>query len=270
MVYIAFIIINLLIAILLLVGFMYNLFQVVKKWNLTIQRHKFFLVFSFYFIMIIFFLIASGVYQSFEKEGVKILVLFITCNAYIFIMQYMWMFDKSNEFYQVANAAESPQNKAQKMERNLGMKYFQEDYEVEVKSQNQSQNLTMNSSFDKVGLTMDKQPLNFGINANHINSNPESNEKVNLKLNFNKEAQNLPTNEDIRENKRGSDTNTKKVKIPLGKVQVDNEGEKDEETDPEDESKHKHNYDQFDEDAEPDRDDLQLFEKYRNYDPSPR
>jgi len=270
--YSIFIIFNLVFAILLLVMFFYNIYQVTKKWNLTIPRHRFFLVFSFYFVMTLFFLIASGVYQSYESEGVKILFLFVTCNVYIFFMQAMWMFNRSNEFYRdIENDIKLTSQSNGSSERR-GMNYFDNNVEVNV---SRSQNNTMNASFDQMRLAMDKETIAFGKPSqeapNEYGFGKDG--RIQMRVESNDLDSSQITNEEMSEVKPERVVMQNPVPATgkaLGLREVKSDGENEFEIHDEEEEDIKNEYNQFDQEGEEFNDenqaDFDLFQKYRNYD----
>ena len=268
--YSVFIIFNLVFAILLLVMFFYNIYQVSKKWNLTIPRHRFFLVFSFYFIMVMFFLIASGIYQSYESEGVKILFLFVTSNVYVFFMQLMWIFNRSSEFYKDVENDVKLTTQGQGTNERRGLNYFDNNLEVNV---SRSQNMTANSSFNQMGLAMNNEnvafiksdrdaPEGYGVGKDgRITIRPESHSLNSSQI----------TNEEITEIK--PDNVVVQNPLPMngratGLREVKSDGENEFEF--HDEEDIKNEYNQFDQEGEELNDenqaDFDLFQKYRDYD----
>jgi hypothetical protein len=271
--YSIFIIFNLVLAILLLVMFFYNIYQVTKQWNMTIARHRFFLVFSFYFIMTLFFLVASGVYQSYEKEGVKLLFLFVTCNVYIFFMQFMWMFNRSNEFYRDVENDIKIASRNQQSDERRGMNYFDNNLAVNV---SRSQNNTMNASFDQMRIAMDKETVAFGKSSQPFTNeyNIGKDGRVNMYPNPASLNSSQMTNQEMSEVQH--EKPVMQIPIPAsnkGMVlrEVKSDGENEFEIHDEEEDI-KNEYNQFDQEGEEVNDenqaDFDLFQKYRDYDPS--
>lgn len=91
-VYDAFLIILIVYAVSLLLGFLYNSFQIFKEWNKIIQRHRIFYYLSIYFIISLFLITLTGLFNSYETSGVRILLLIFLGNFYIFMLQILWRF----------------------------------------------------------------------------------------------------------------------------------------------------------------------------------
>jgi hypothetical protein len=250
--------------------FFYNLYQISKKWNLVIQRHRFFVLFSFYFVLTMFFLVASGVYQSYEKEGVKLLILFVTCNVYIMFLQFMWNFNRSNSYYKDVEDDIKISSKEIADERRLGLNYFNPKYEIDVsRSQPSSQNQTINTSYENLAFGNQEKSA-FLVNHIIINDTKnelQANEKEKVLQNYSDEYLNQGTRE-------GSD---RTLDLPLQYKEDEPEefnlpegGEIDFQAEPE--AGDNNGYDQFDEENEGgevdgwNRDELDLFDKYKDYD----
>lgn len=64
----------------------YSIWKVYKNWNKIIPRHKFFFIFSLYFI-IIFFMLGLSFFNDFNNHnGIEILLFFILNNFYVIMM----------------------------------------------------------------------------------------------------------------------------------------------------------------------------------------
>lgn len=72
--------------------FLYSVAKVFKNWNRLIPRHKFFFIFSFYFIVIFIGLILSFFNEFTNQKGFNILLFFVLNNFYIIMLQFLWRF----------------------------------------------------------------------------------------------------------------------------------------------------------------------------------
>lgn len=119
----------------LLLLFFFNSYKIYKNWNKLIPRHKFFFLFSFYFVVTLFFVIITGLYHSVDFNGVRVLMLFVLFTFYVVVLQLMWRFDKGpvKHFIDVKNYQGSKVKRpAGEEKKDLGMNYFDKDCEVEI------------------------------------------------------------------------------------------------------------------------------------------
>ena len=70
--------------------FVFNSFKIIKRWNLIINRNKFFYLFSLYFIIFLVFSIVITPYHKLETNGVKLLYILSMYNFYVINLQIMW------------------------------------------------------------------------------------------------------------------------------------------------------------------------------------
>lgn len=54
------------------------------------MRHRFFFVWTLAFIGVLVGLLLSGMFQSYDRDGPQILVLFFVCNYYVISLQILW------------------------------------------------------------------------------------------------------------------------------------------------------------------------------------
>lgn len=125
-----------LIAVVLILGFVYNSFCIMKSWNKILNRHKFFYLLSLYFILALFLLVLSGFYQSYDTNGIKILMVFVIYNFYVIVLQVMWKvtpkgLKEAKKIFNIDN--EESANKK------IGFEYFEDNLEVEITSQANNQ-----------------------------------------------------------------------------------------------------------------------------------
>lgn len=133
--YMVFLILVILTFIVLLLLFFYNAYRIFKIWNKVIPRHQFFFTFSFYFVILLFFLIITGLHQVFDFNGVRVLMLFVLLTYYVIVLQLMWRFDNKskNHFIDAKNYEKaSDKNSADSEKKDVGMNYFDQDCEIEI------------------------------------------------------------------------------------------------------------------------------------------
>lgn len=119
----------------LMAVYVYNSYKVLRAWNKVIPRHRFLFLFSFYFVVALFFLIATGLYQSTDFNGARVLMIFVLFTFYVIVLQLMWRFDRNSQkhFIDVRNLDQSNARMTSKHGvRDLGMNYFSKDCEVEI------------------------------------------------------------------------------------------------------------------------------------------
>ena len=99
-VYKVFVILLILFCVILIILLLYNTFKIFKTWKKNIPRHKVFFTVSFYFFFAMFLISIAGFYQSYDSNGVKILLLIFLNNFYILLLQIFWRFapDDNREF----------------------------------------------------------------------------------------------------------------------------------------------------------------------------
>ena len=146
-------------------------------------------------------MVATGLYQSYDSSGIKLLVLFVSCNLYIFFLQFLWRFSSEDNLEINTYRARSSDSFVQTPvdEKNpVGMNYFAPNYQVEI-SHNRA-------SLDNSRATvenMDQQYRNQNYeNQNIIIANNEphtqiiNNVNANMKLKANNRQATEPLYED--------------------------------------------------------------------------
>lgn len=111
----------------------YGMFKVYRNWNKIIPRHKFFFIFSLYFILIFFLLILSFFSDLNARNGLEILMFFILNNFYVIMLQQLWKFSMKGaiELEDYNNEIEKL-NKSQGEKSILGKSYFDDDYDIKI------------------------------------------------------------------------------------------------------------------------------------------
>lgn len=92
LVYQLFMIILMIYCIILVVGLLFNIYKIFKDWNQLLRRHKVFFTISFYFFFAFFLISLTGFYQSYDSNGVKVLLVIFLGNFYVFLLQFLWRF----------------------------------------------------------------------------------------------------------------------------------------------------------------------------------
>ena len=115
---------------LLLIGLFYYSYRIYGNWNQVILRHRFFFEWSFLMVIIVFFLIISGLYQSYETNGVQILILFMMCNFYVIVLQFLWRFNSNGKLVNFSLHSQF-EGSFEKTRDKIGMNYFDQNTEVE-------------------------------------------------------------------------------------------------------------------------------------------
>jgi hypothetical protein len=138
--YDAFMIITIILAVILIFLFIFCSYKICKNWNQIIPRYRFLFGWSLYFIFIIFFLILTGIYQSYDSDGIKLTIMLIMCNFYVILLQILWRFSPSQDSISENRERLSAQSGAMSVElpfnekKGLGLEYFSNDYDIEIKT----------------------------------------------------------------------------------------------------------------------------------------
>ena len=77
--------------------FMWSVVKIFKNWNKLIPRHKFFFIFSFYFIIIFIGLTISFFDDFSNEQGMTILLFFVLNNFYVIMLQLLWRFSDKGQ-----------------------------------------------------------------------------------------------------------------------------------------------------------------------------
>lgn len=76
----------------LLFFFLFHSARVLNRWNQLRMRHRFFFVWTSVFMIVLFGLFLSGMFQTYDHDGPQILTLFFVCNYYVVSLQILWRF----------------------------------------------------------------------------------------------------------------------------------------------------------------------------------
>lgn len=114
--------------VLLVIGLFFHSFKIYERWNQVIPRHRFFFQWSLMMVVIMFALLASGMYQSYDMNGVQLMVLFLVCNFYIITLQLLWRFSGVDS---TGGDAYPREGSFERAKETLGLNYFDRDTDVE-------------------------------------------------------------------------------------------------------------------------------------------
>lgn len=85
-------------------------------------------------VLVIFFLIISGLYQSFDLDGVQIIILFMMGNFYVMMLQILWRFTGEEN----TNDIEKAEGSFESIKEKLGLNYFDKETDIEFSRSNSS------------------------------------------------------------------------------------------------------------------------------------
>lgn len=115
--------------VILIIGLFYHSYKIYTAWNQVIARHRFFFQWSLMFIIVLFALLASGMYQSYDMNGVQVLLLFLICNFYVLMLTVLWRFWGLDT---TGGGAYPREGSFERAKENLGFNYFDKDVDVEL------------------------------------------------------------------------------------------------------------------------------------------
>ena len=113
-----------------------------------------------------FIMLITGLYHSYDFNGVRVLMLFILFNFYVIVLQLFWRFESKAEKkfvdlekYKSHISADSKSNEQKK----IGMDYFDRKYQVSIKRSNdfKSENSRYESSEETESLKSNSDYENF-------------------------------------------------------------------------------------------------------------
>lgn len=119
--------------VILIIGLFFHSFQIYERWNQVLARHKFFFQWSILLVIILFSLLIAGMYQSYDMNGVQIMVLFLVCNFYVIAMQVFWRFWGQDT---TGGGAYPREGSFEKAKETIGLGYFDKDTDVEFSRSN--------------------------------------------------------------------------------------------------------------------------------------
>ena len=145
-------------SVLLLCSFFFHSYKIVKNWNQVINRHKFFYLLSFYFIFALFLLVLSGLYQSYDTNGIKVLLIFVMYNFYIFVLQSMWKVTSKGQkeakhIFDIKKGKDLGFGAQNVEKKEMGFEYFEDSVEIEVSQLGESSKDNTEESFESVRIT---------------------------------------------------------------------------------------------------------------------
>ena len=141
-------------------------FLVYRNWNKIIPRHRFFITVSFYFVIVMFFMLITGLYHSYDFNGIRVLMLFLLFNFYVIVLQLFWRFENKaeKEFVDIDKYKSHISTDSESNEKKrLGMDYFDKRYQVSIKRSNEfrSENSHYESSEESESLKSNSDYENF-------------------------------------------------------------------------------------------------------------
>ena len=111
----------------------FHSFEIYDKWNHVIARHKFFFSWNILIIIVFFSLMAAGMYQSYDMNGVQVMVLFLVSNFYVVMLQVWWRFWGQDT---TGGGAYPREGSFERAKETLGLGYFDKDTDVEFSRSN--------------------------------------------------------------------------------------------------------------------------------------
>ena len=152
--------VTLVLAITILVYFGFTAFKIYKAWNKIIPRHKFFFLFSIYFMIVLLFYSVAGLYQSYDSHGARLIVLFGIFNYYVFVLQFFWR-TTSSKHVLGGNSDNLDQSSNANINPN-GNFYFNDEIDVEISKTNNLRNFNNSELTDKVKDEVQGNQNDFG------------------------------------------------------------------------------------------------------------
>jgi hypothetical protein len=120
--------------ILLCLFLFFCIYKICGEWKQIIWRHKVFLVFSIYFFVVIFILAVTSSFQSYDSNGIKLLILIFMCNFYVILLQIFWRFAKDGlkEYKEFVNRRNIFKKNSEEMKKEYGLNYFDDNFEINI------------------------------------------------------------------------------------------------------------------------------------------
>lgn len=72
--------------------FCINSSRAFEKWERVRGRHKFFYFWNLFVVFAVVVLCSAGLFQSYQNDGVQIILVFVLCNYYVICLQLVWRF----------------------------------------------------------------------------------------------------------------------------------------------------------------------------------
>lgn len=102
-------------------------------------------------IVVIFFLIISGLYQSYDMDGLQIMILFMMSNFYVILLQFLWRFTGEDEEATESANKNIADGSFESAKEKLGMNYFDKNTEIEFSRSPSSSPLTKKDQKPELG-----------------------------------------------------------------------------------------------------------------------
>lgn len=162
-VYSVFLYLTVALCVLLIIGLFFHSFKIYERWNQVIPRHRFFFQWSLMMVVIMFAILASGMYQSYDMNGVQLMILFLVCNFYIIALQLLWRFSGSDS---TGGDAYPREGSFERAKETLGLNYFDRDTDVEFSRSHSGGKSDPNDDSDgekEAGRAADRPYIEFDV-----------------------------------------------------------------------------------------------------------
>ena len=110
-------------------------------------------------------LILLGLYQSYDTNGIKVLLIFVMYNFYIFVLQSMWRITpkglkEAKNIFDIKKGIDLGFTKENAEKKEIVFEYFEDSVEFDVSQLgdiSQDKDKTIDESFESVGLTRNRR-----------------------------------------------------------------------------------------------------------------
>ena len=110
-------------------------------------------------------LILLGLYQSYDTNGIKVLLIFVMYNFYIFVLQSMWRITpkglkEAKNIFDIKKGIDLGFTKENAEKKEMVFEYFEDSVEIEgsqLGDISQDKDKTIDESFESVGLTRNRR-----------------------------------------------------------------------------------------------------------------
>lgn len=118
----------------LLILLFFCIYKMCGQWKKIIWRHKIFFIMSIYFFLAVFILSVTGAYQSYDSDGIKVLMMIFIVNFYIILLQIFWRFTKDGikDYKEHMSRKKFFKKNTEERKKEYGLDYFDNNYDVKI------------------------------------------------------------------------------------------------------------------------------------------
>ena len=188
----------------LLILLFFCIYKMCGQWKKIIWRHKVFFVMSIYFFLAVFILSVTGSYQSYDSDGIKLLMMIFICNFYVVLLQILCRFTKDGvkDYKEHMGRKMFFRKPSEERKKEYGLDYFDNNYDIKISRKMEEEKA------EKIPLNeIQKDKFNVLINSKTKDQEEldERNKFMKIQKKFDEDESHSSENEEFEKHVKSSD-----------------------------------------------------------------